>query len=175
MGENAVTAFIAVGSNIDPEENILAALDQLRRHVRVTAVSTFYRTAPIDRPEQAPFINGVWRIETAAPPRDLKFVVLRGIETRLGRVRTDDEYAARTIDLDILLYDQAVINEADLHVPDPDIRRRPFIAIPLLECEPGLVLPDSGEPLASLVAPGDRGGLEAAVGLTESLRKRMQA
>jgi 2-amino-4-hydroxy-6-hydroxymethyldihydropteridine diphosphokinase len=173
MGEKPVQAFIAVGSNIAPEENIPAALDHLQRQARVTAISTFYRTAPLDRPEQEPFMNGVWLIETAAAPRDLKFSVLRGIEAGLGRVRTNDRYAARAIDLDILVYDDVVIHEPDLQIPDPDIRCRSFLAVPLLECAPDLVLPDTGESLASIVAAGDRQGLEAAVGFTERLRKRV--
>jgi dihydroneopterin aldolase/2-amino-4-hydroxy-6-hydroxymethyldihydropteridine diphosphokinase len=153
-----VEAYVAVGSNIDPENNIRAALAKLRRQVRVTAVSTFYRTpflppkgqraaAP---PEQPPYVNGVWRIETDKDPRALKTQVLQRIEEDLGRRRGADKYAPRTIDLDLAVYGDRVLNEPGLQVPHPEIRERPFVAVPLLEIAPDLVLADTGEPLASL-------------------------
>jgi len=136
MADDApVQAFIAVGSNIEPEHHIRLALEQLARHVTITGLSTFYRTPPLHRPEQPTFINGVVRIETAIPARALKFEVLRTVESRLGRVRTVDKYAPRTIDLDIVLYGSQVIAEPDLRIPDPDLRARPFLAVPLLELE----------------------------------------
>ncbi|MCH8199734.1 MAG: 2-amino-4-hydroxy-6-hydroxymethyldihydropteridine diphosphokinase, partial [Chloroflexi bacterium] len=91
-------AFIAVGSNINPAENILKALELLHRQVRVKAASTFYRTKPIERPGQADFRNGILLIETPAPATELKLEVLRFIESELGRVRQADKYAARAID-----------------------------------------------------------------------------
>ncbi|MBM3240842.1 2-amino-4-hydroxy-6-hydroxymethyldihydropteridine diphosphokinase [Candidatus Poribacteria bacterium] len=169
-----VEAYIAVGSNIEPEKNILNALGILKRYVRVKASSTFYRTMPLGRPEQAVFLNGVWHIETVKTARALKFDLLRRIEAELGRVRTDDKYAARTIDLDIAVYGDEVINEPDIHLPDPDIRHRPFIAIPLLELAPALALPDTGEQLSSLPVTQDRTGLEPLDVFTASLRERIK-
>jgi len=168
-----VRVLVAVGSNIAPERNVPAALDMLAHQARLTGVSTFYRTAPLDRPEQPPFLNGVVRIETHQPARALKFQVLRAIERRLGRVRTEDAFAPRTIDLDIALYGHAVIDEPDLRVPDPDIRERPFLAIPLLELEPDLVLPDTGEELASLVQPEWASTMRPDESLTENLRANL--
>ena len=148
----AVVAYIAVGSNIQPEANIPAALDKLMSCVRVTASSTFYHTAALQRPGGPEFLNGVWQIETDLDARALKFTVLRRIEEELGRTRTADRYAPRTIDLDLLVYGSAAINEPDLRVPDPDIRSRPFLAAALLELAPELVLADSGERLAALAS-----------------------
>ena len=167
------TAFIAVGSNIEPERHVPAALDRLRKCVGVTGVSTVYRTAPLGRPEQGAFLNGVWRIETDVPARGLKLDVLRRIETELGRVRTADKYAARVIDLDVILYGNQVIDEPDLRLPDPDIRTRAFIAVPLLELAPDLVLPDTGESLVSIVAELDQSGLEPVADITGELRSRL--
>ena len=169
-----VDVYIAVGSNIEPERNIAEALDRLKRYVHIKAISTFYRTAPIGQPEQSAFLNGVWQIDTVRTALALKFGVLRQIESKLGRVRTEDKYAARTIDLDIAVYGDAVINEPDLHIPDPDIRQRPFIAVPLLELAPSLVLPDTGERLSSLAISKASANLETACGFTDSLRARIK-
>lgn len=170
-----VNAYISVGSNIEPERNIPEALEKLKKYVRVNAISTFYRTIPVGRPEQSAFINGVWQINAEQTARELKFHVLRQIEAELGRVRTEDKYAARTIDLDIALYGDMVIDDPDLRIPDPDIRRRPFIAVPLLELAPRLVLPDTEESLSSLDIVKATGVLEPVYDFTESLRERITA
>ena len=74
------------------------------------------------------------------------------------------------IDLDVVLYGSLVIDEPDLHIPDSDVRTRPFIAVPLLELAPDLVLPDTQERLSAIVAGLDVGGLEADTETTEQLR-----
>ncbi len=162
--------FVSVGSNIDPEESIAEAIVRLRQRARVTATSTFYWTTPVGRPEQPRFLNGIWQIETSLPARQLKFDVLRGIESDLGRIRTADKYAPRTIDLDVVLYGRLVVDEPDLRIPDPDIRQRPFVAVPLLELAPDLILPDTGEKLAGLPVVRQAEGLEMAAALTARLR-----
>lgn len=141
-------AFVAVGSNVDPERNILAALALLSERTRIVGVSPFYRTQPIVRSEQEEFRNGVFRIETTFSPRTLKFEVLRPVEAALGRVRTNDPYAARTIDLDLVFYEDTVIDEVDLRIPDRDLRDRAFVAAAVLDLAPELCLPDTGERLA---------------------------
>jgi 2-amino-4-hydroxy-6-hydroxymethyldihydropteridine diphosphokinase len=146
-----MTVYIGLGSNISPEANIARALELLSREVRLGALSTFYRTEPVGPAGQPPFVNGVAQVSTELPPRPLKFEVLRGIEDRMGRRRGPDRYAPRTIDLDVLLHGDMVVNEPGMVLPDPDLRTRPFLAAALLELAPGLVLPVSGwpgEPLA---------------------------
>jgi dihydroneopterin aldolase/2-amino-4-hydroxy-6-hydroxymethyldihydropteridine diphosphokinase len=172
--ETPARAFVAVGSNIEPERHIPAAAELLAQHVRITGVSAFYRTPAVGRPEQPAFLNGVLRIETPIPPRTLKFDVLRAIETRLGRVRTADPFAARCVDLDLALYGTQVIREPDLHIPDPDIRSRPFLAIPLRELEPDLVLPDTGQTLASIIQPDWPATLTPDRAFTHKLRDLCQ-
>ena len=168
-----IKVYISVGSNINPEENILLALEKLKGYVRVISSSTFYRTMPIGRPEQSFFFNGVWLIDSDTAAKELKFGILRRIEKELGRIRTQDKYAARTIDLDILLYGNEVINEHDLIIPDPDIRKRSFIAVPLLELDPSLILPDTGESISSLDIIRESKGLEAMYKFTEKLKERI--
>jgi len=179
---SVVTAFVAVGSNLDPETHILAALRALQARVQVRAVSAFYQTPALPAPagsigpQPAPFfLNGVFRIETALEPRAVKFAVLRPIEAGLGRVRTADRYAPRTLDLDLILHGRTVALERDLRLPDPGIRTRNFIAVPLLELAPDLVLPDTGERLQTLPVAKDRGGLALRTDFTRQLRAVLKA
>jgi 2-amino-4-hydroxy-6-hydroxymethyldihydropteridine diphosphokinase len=165
--------FIGIGSNIEPALNIIKAIRSLCRKVRIIGVSTVYLTRPEDRPEQPPFYNCVIEAETEAPPRELKFGVLRPIEESLGRRRTADKSAARTIDLDIILYDDMVIRDNDLTVPDPGISRRAFIALPLRELSPALSLPDTGVPVAEIASSMDQSAMVPLTDYTETLRKEI--
>ncbi|HEO72289.1 MAG TPA: 2-amino-4-hydroxy-6-hydroxymethyldihydropteridine diphosphokinase [Candidatus Hydrogenedentes bacterium] len=165
-------AFISIGSNIDPEAHISKALEQIAHRLDLTALSTFYWSEPIGRPEQPRFLNGVAAVRVALTPRELKFGVLRPIEGDLGRIRTEDGYAPRVIDLDILLYGEAVIDEPGLRIPDPDIRSRPFLAAPLLDLAPGLLMPDHGEPLSAIVEALDQGNLIPATRPSALWRER---
>lgn len=169
-----VTAFIAVGSNIEPERNVPAALERLTESERVTGTSTFYWTEPLGRPGQPPFLNGAWRVETERSARGLKLDVLRPIESALGRVRGEDKCAPRTIDLDVAIYGDEVIEEPDLTVPDPDIRERVFLAAPLLELAPELRLPDTGQRLAELPVLRRANEMEPACELTAKLRRMVE-
>jgi 2-amino-4-hydroxy-6-hydroxymethyldihydropteridine diphosphokinase len=166
-------SYIAVGSNVSPRENIVRALEMLQRRVNVRGVSTFYRTPPLKRPEQPEYRNGVFWVRTDLSPRALKFDVLRQTEEGLGRVRTEDAYAARTIDLDLILYGDRMTNSDELVLPDPDIRARAFVAVPLLELAPALRLPDSGEALADIVNAAMCQDLEPDHELTDTLRARI--
>jgi 2-amino-4-hydroxy-6-hydroxymethyldihydropteridine diphosphokinase len=166
-----VRAFISIGSNIDPEHNVRDAILRLRSTVQVKAVSTVYLTEPVGPPGQPSFYNCVVEIETDLTPRDLKFRLLRSIENELGRNRDSDKFAARTIDLDLILYDDLVMTTEDLALPDPDITRRPFLAIPLQELAPGLVLPGSGVPITEAVSAQPRSGMASLENYTERLRK----
>jgi 2-amino-4-hydroxy-6-hydroxymethyldihydropteridine diphosphokinase len=169
-----VVAYIGLGSNIEPEQNLARALELLARRVDLLSISTFYRTAPLGRSDQPAFLNGACCVATSLAPRTLKFDVLRGIERALGRVRTADKFAPRTADLDILLYGDTICADDDLRIPDPEIRERPFVAVPLLELAPDAVLPDTGERLADLSVAHRREGLRAVKGFSEELQARFQ-
>ena len=165
--------FISVGSNLDPENNVLATLRLLQQHVSVTAVSTLYRTPAWERPEQPDFINGVVEATTDHPPHILKWQVLRAIETALGRERSEDKDAPRPIDLDLLLYGNVQLIMDDLRLPDLELIRRPFLLYPLYELAPDLVLPDSGEPLAQVIARVPQEMMQPLVEYTERVRKEI--
>lgn len=136
-----IRAFIGFGSNVAPENNIRQALRQLAKFARIVSISTFYRVPALGRPDEPDFYNGVVAIDTDLSAKKLKWDVLRGIEAALGRRRTADKYASRTIDLDLLLYGDCVITSDELTLPDPDIAQRAFIALPLSELAPDMVLP----------------------------------
>jgi len=145
------TVYISIGSNIDPELNIPAALGFLRANGCITAISTIYRNPALDSPDAPSFYNGMIEFETCWSPRELKFDVLRKIEESLGRIRTDDKNADRTIDLDITVYGDIVIDDPEILIPDPGVLIRPFIAIPLMELAPDLILPGFDTRIADIV------------------------
>jgi 2-amino-4-hydroxy-6-hydroxymethyldihydropteridine diphosphokinase len=99
-----------------------------------------WETVPVGGPPQPDYLNAVIRVETDLSARDL-LDIARRVEARLGRVRKE-RWGARTLDLDILLFDREQIDEADLVVPHPRMTQRAFVLLPLLELEPDPVLPD---------------------------------
>ncbi len=169
-----VCAFIAVGSNIDPKSNIKKALRQLAEQVKIIGISTFYRTTPIERPEQQEFYNGVVEIQTELAPEELKDKILRWIEASVGRERGVDKYAPRPIDLDLIIYDNIVVTTEELVLPDPEINRRPFLAIPLHELAPELTLPGSGERIAELAEKFKDDQMQPLVEFTRGLREEIE-
>jgi len=126
------TAFIAVGSNVEPRPNIVAALRALMERTRAVCSSTFYRTEPLGPQTQSAFINGVWQVHTEMSPVQVRENLLRPIESELGRCRLEDKFAPRAIDLDLVLYDDLIVDETDLKLPHPDLAR-PFVYAPVLE------------------------------------------
>lgn len=155
----AITAYIAVGANLSPERNILDGLDRLAAHTELVAVSHFYRTPPLERPEQPDFLNGVCAVRTGMTAEALKFEVLRTIEQAMGRVRSADRHAPRPLDLDILLFGTEVIEGEGITIPDPDIATRPFLFVPLHEIAGDCAIPGLGVTLAHLCATLPTGAL----------------
>ncbi len=164
-------AFVGVGSNVEPAVNTEEAISMLARETQVTDISTVYLTEAEGRPGQPPYYNCVVEIETDLPPAELKYRILRGIEAKLGRVRTEDRYASRTVDLDLILYDELAMTSGDLTLPDPDIIRRPFLAIPLQELIPGATLPGSGQCIDDIAAGLAGIPMKALANYTKQIRK----
>jgi len=146
--------FIALGSNIDPEQNLRRAVALLADRLPIRAVSRVYATSPVGGATGPAFLNAAVRADTDIPPKTLKFDVLRGIEARLGRVRPGRMNASRTIDLDLALCGDLVIDDpaTGLLVPHPDILKWPHIALPLADVGPDFVHPVDGRPLARIAA-----------------------
>lgn len=145
-------AYVGVGASIEPEWNILRAVDLMTRLTTVTGTSTFYRTPALDRPDDPDFVNGALQVNTPLSPAAFKATVLRLLERWAGRTRTQDPYAPRVLDLDLLVHADNVIDEPGFQLPDPDIRTRRFVAQPLFELAPSLVLPDTETPLIGILA-----------------------
>jgi 2-amino-4-hydroxy-6-hydroxymethyldihydropteridine diphosphokinase len=147
----AVTAYIGLGSNVgDSRSHIRQALTMLAEAVRVVRVSSLYHTEPVGYRVQEDFINAVAEIETDRSPDDLLALCL-SIEERLGRERTL-RWGPRTIDLDILLYGEAVLNAPALVIPHPRMAERKFVLAPLAEIAPGAVHPLLRRTAADLLA-----------------------
>ncbi len=166
-------AFVSIGSNISPEENVKKAVRLLRSEALVRAISTVYLTEPIGRPDQPSYYNCVVEIETELPPLEFKHSVLKRIEDKLGRKRGKDRYEARIIDLDLVLYDNITMEREELTLPDPDIFRRPFLAAALYELAPDLVMPDTKEPIREIISTMRRNGLKPLAQYTERLKKEI--
>ena len=142
--------YIAIGSNIDPRRNIPCCLELLRiiPDSRVTMESSWYLTSPWGIASQPDFINLVVGLETRLSPRQL-LVETQAIETRLERLRTLKN-GPRTIDLDLLLFGDTVLDEHDLSIPHTGLLLRDFMLIPLIELAPEIIHPARGRPLGEL-------------------------
>jgi 2-amino-4-hydroxy-6-hydroxymethyldihydropteridine diphosphokinase len=146
-----VRAYIGLGSNLgDREENVRRALELLEDLGAVRS-STVRETDPIGITEQPKFLNAVAELDTDLPAGELLQRLL-AIERELGRDREHElRWGPRTIDLDLLLYGAATIDEPGLTVPHPRLAKRRFVLEPLHELDPQLALPD-GRPIKDLLA-----------------------
>jgi dihydrofolate synthase/folylpolyglutamate synthase len=151
-------AFLALGSNLgDRAANLAEAVRRLSAspQIRVVAASSLYESAAVGYTAQPDFLNAVVRIATPCAPHELLALCLR-IESELGRVRRE-RWGPRPIDIDVLLYDEVVLDEPALTIPHPRMRERNFVLTPLAEIAPTLTL--GGEPIVALAARLDASGL----------------
>jgi 2-amino-4-hydroxy-6-hydroxymethyldihydropteridine diphosphokinase len=149
------TVFVALGGNIgNREANLRTALQGITRMARVEAVSSLYETEP-EGPPQPKYLNAVCRLETGLTPESL-LRFLQGLEHEIGRRRAGGDNEPRVIDLDILLYDDVVIDSPDLTVPHPRMAARAFVMTPLAEIAPEITVNGraAGEVAAELAQEG---------------------
>ncbi|MCG7346248.1 2-amino-4-hydroxy-6-hydroxymethyldihydropteridine diphosphokinase [Sporosarcina sp. ACRSL] len=143
------TAYISLGSNIEDRlQHLTEAIHALHSHqqIEVTKVSSIYETAPVGYTDQADFLNLAVCVKTSLNPYEL-LAACQDIENGLGRVR-EVRWGPRTVDLDILLYNNDNIEAENLIVPHPRMGERAFVLVPLLEIAPTIEHPVSGTPFS---------------------------
>ncbi|MBN2080060.1 MAG: 2-amino-4-hydroxy-6-hydroxymethyldihydropteridine diphosphokinase [Spirochaetes bacterium] len=148
-------AYIGLGSNLGDRTSQLAmAVNHLAAHRDITLVarSSIVETEPVDLLDQPRFLNQVVAVKTVMGPREL-LGALKEAERRLGRVPGVPK-GPRTIDLDILLYDDMVMDTDDLTIPHREIRNREFVLRHLLELDPDIVDPVTGKPFRTMLRSG---------------------
>lgn len=141
-------AYVSVGSNIDKEANIRSALVSLQQEFGKLLVSNVYENPAVGF-EGEDFHNLVIGFDTDRLPADVA-QVLRGIEQQHGRARTEARFASRTLDLDLLLYGDLVMNHGGVKLPRDEITRYAFVLGPLVELAGDMIHPQLGMPLKEL-------------------------
>ncbi|ECJ1504450.1 2-amino-4-hydroxy-6-hydroxymethyldihydropteridine diphosphokinase [Salmonella enterica] len=147
-------AYIALGSNLaSPLEQVNAALKAIADipDSRIVAVSSFYRTPPLGPQDQPDYLNAAVALDTALAPEELLNHTQR-IELQQGRGRKAERWGPRTLDLDIMLFGDEVINTDRLTVPHYDMKNRGFMLWPLFEIAPELMFPDDKGLLIELMS-----------------------
>lgn len=148
-----INVFLGLGSNLgDRAANLRAAADLIAKNVgKIAKRSHVYETQPWGNPDQGAFLNQVVMANTILDPRDLLDKISR-IERELGRERRrdQDKWGPRTIDIDILFYGKRIVRDKGLEIPHPELHKRAFVLVPLMEIAPDLEHPVLKRPIDEL-------------------------
>lgn len=160
MKSQEVKSYLGIGSNLGNRiKNLEIAISVLsgQPDIRVNTFSSFYETEPVGYKNQGWFINQVVQIETFLSPSDL-LKVTQKLEETLGRKRTI-KWGPRTVDIDILLYSDLIMNSSFLTIPHPHLTKRRFVLVPLAEIAPSFVHPILGESISKILIESPAGDL----------------
>ncbi len=142
--------FIGIGSNLgNRTENCLLAIELLSNFTIIKSVSSFYETEPVGNEDQPKFINAVAKVNTLLSPLNL-LNSLKEVENQLGRER-NEKWGPRTIDLDILIYEDFVLDSQEITIPHKDLNKRRFVLEPLCEIEPWLEHPGLKKTMSNIL------------------------
>ena len=147
------TAYISLGTNLgDRIENLRQGVKLLdaEKEIEFLNISAVYETDPVGGPVQGPFLNACAEINTFLPPEELLTRML-SIEDKLGRVR-EERWGPRLLDLDLLVYEERIINTEFLKLPHPRMEERDFVMVPLNDIAPGLVIPGLKKSVSEILA-----------------------
>ena len=171
MVEHTVV-LVAIGSNIKPEDNIPAAIRAIDRHpgFDLRQVSHVYESPAGGNPDQPQFHNAAVKVATSLSPEAVRDE-LRGIEDKLGRVRTSDKNAPRTIDLDIAFFGDEKLDLAGNQIPDPEVANQAYLAAPLADDDPWRTEPITGLSLVDLKEKMMREGITEVKPVTSNITR----
>ncbi|MFA5629426.1 MAG: 2-amino-4-hydroxy-6-hydroxymethyldihydropteridine diphosphokinase [Dehalococcoidales bacterium] len=144
------TVYLGLGSNLgERKDNLDKAIDYLSQRIRITAKSSVYDTEAMENREQPHFLNMVCQVQTIFKPQDL-LVLAKSIERKMGRM-PNSHNAPRPIDIDILFYDDEVIETPELTVPHASLDNRAFVLVPMAEIAPNLVHPVTKQTMSTML------------------------
>ena len=151
MELKTVSVYLSLGSNMgERKDNLQKALDYISQRMRIEKKSSIYDTEPVGNTNQARFLNMVCQVTTSIPANTLLFL-LKGIENKMGRM-PGPANGPRLIDIDILLYNDEIVDTPDLKIPHPRMLERAFVLVPLAEIAPEVIHPVQKKSIKDLLA-----------------------